>query len=202
MSGAISGAGPDGAEQLPHLASLMRATTVEAFSRRVVDGAGDPNAHAADIHEFMVKHGGQKYRSDDQIIISHVKTQTSLTTVAARFAMILVSRGSRTEFLASALFLAVAAGATIVKADEGRRDARCGWGLQRAARAKWGSMASIRSTTINIRTFGLKRRAAKSTTWHLRRVIMPRRSITGRLVRGQVWRRHDGRRWLYKKFVA
>jgi hypothetical protein len=76
----------------------------------------------------MVNHGGQKYRSDDQIIISHVKTQTSLTTVAGRFAMILVSRGSRTEFLASALFLAVAAGATVVKADEGRRDARCGWG--------------------------------------------------------------------------
>jgi hypothetical protein len=62
-------------------------------------------------------------------------------------------------------------------------------------------MASIRLATINIRTFGL-RRTAKPTTWHLRRVIMPRRSITGRLVRGQVWRRHDGRRWLYKKFVA
>ena len=66
-----------------------------------------------------MKHGGQKYRSDDQIIISHVKTRTSLTTVADRFAMILVSRGSRTEFLASALFLAVATGATIVKADKG-----------------------------------------------------------------------------------
>jgi hypothetical protein len=65
---------------------------------------------------------------------------------------------------------------------------------------KWVSMTSI--TTINIRKFGLKRRPAKPTTWHLRRVIMPRRSITGRLVRGQVWRRHDGRRWLYKKFVA
>jgi hypothetical protein len=67
----------------------------------------------------MVKHGGQKYRSDDQIIIAQVKTQTSLTTVAARFAMIRVSRGSRTEFLASVLFLAVAAGATIVKAMRG-----------------------------------------------------------------------------------
>jgi hypothetical protein len=66
---------------------------------------------------------------------------------------------------------------------------------------KWVSMASIRLTNINIRTFGLKR-PAKPTTWHLQRVIMPRRSITGRLVRGQVWRRHDGRRWLYKKFVA
>jgi hypothetical protein len=148
---------------------------------------------------MVVKHG-QKYRSDGRIIVSHVKTQISSTTVAARFAMIRVSPGSRTEFLASALFLAIAAGATIVTADEGRRDARCGWGLQRAVRAKWGSMASIRSTTIG--TFGLKRRTAKPTTWHLRRVIMPRRSITGRLVRGQVWRRHDGRRWLYKKFVA
>ncbi len=37
--------------------------------------------------------------------------------------------------------------------------------------------------------------------WHPWKVIIPRRSITGRLVRGQVWRRHDGRRWIYKKFV-
>jgi hypothetical protein len=38
--------------------------------------------------------------------------------------------------------------------------------------------------------------------WHLWKVIFPRRSITGRLVYGKVWRRHDGRRWIYKKFVA
>jgi hypothetical protein len=63
-------------------------------------------------------------------------------------------------------------------------------------------MASIRFANITIRKFGLKGHPANLTTWHLRRVIMPRRSITGRLVRGQVWRRHDGRRWLYKKFVA
>ena len=74
----------------------------------------------------MVKHGGQKYRSDDQIIISHVKTRTSLTTVAARFAMIPVSRGSRTEFLASVLILTVAAGAAIVKADKGARMSAAG----------------------------------------------------------------------------
>ena len=37
--------------------------------------------------------------------------------------------------------------------------------------------------------------------WHLWTVILPRRSITGRLVRGRVWRRRDGRRWQYKKFV-
>ena len=40
-----------------------------------------------------------------------------------------------------------------------------------------------------------------ATVWHLWRVIIPRRSITGRLVYGRVLRRHDGRRWLYKKLV-
>jgi hypothetical protein len=37
--------------------------------------------------------------------------------------------------------------------------------------------------------------------WHLWTVIIPRRSITGRLVYGRVWRRSDGRRWIYKQFV-
>ena len=37
--------------------------------------------------------------------------------------------------------------------------------------------------------------------WHLWIVIIPRRSITGRLVVGRVWRRHDGRHWIYKRFV-
>ncbi len=36
--------------------------------------------------------------------------------------------------------------------------------------------------------------------WHLWTVILPRRSITGRLLYGRVWRRHDGRRWIYKEF--
>ena len=35
--------------------------------------------------------------------------------------------------------------------------------------------------------------------WHLWWVAVPRRSITGRIVRGHVWRRHDGRKWTYKK---
>jgi hypothetical protein len=34
--------------------------------------------------------------------------------------------------------------------------------------------------------------------WHLWTAFIPRRSITGRLIFGQVWRRHDGRRWIYK----
>jgi hypothetical protein len=42
---------------------------------------------------------------------------------------------------------------------------------------------------------------AWADVWHLWRVIFPRRSITGRLVCGNVWRRRDGRRWIYKKFV-
>src|ERR1700710_1333984 len=37
--------------------------------------------------------------------------------------------------------------------------------------------------------------------WHLWKIIVPRRSITGRLVWGTVWRRRNGRRWSYKKFI-
>jgi hypothetical protein len=32
-------------------------------------------------------------------------------------------------------------------------------------------------------------------------VIVPRRSINGQLVYGKVWRRHDGRDWIYRKFT-
>jgi hypothetical protein len=35
--------------------------------------------------------------------------------------------------------------------------------------------------------------------WHRWWVAVPRRSTTGRLVHGQVLRRHDGRNWIYKK---
>jgi len=37
--------------------------------------------------------------------------------------------------------------------------------------------------------------------WHLWKIIIPRRSIAGRLVWGTVWRRNLGGRWIYKKFV-
>jgi hypothetical protein len=47
---------------------------------------------------------------------------------------------------------------------------------------------------------GLIQRPAAASNWHLTTVVIPRRTITGRLVRGQVWRRHDGRHWRYKKF--
>jgi hypothetical protein len=42
---------------------------------------------------------------------------------------------------------------------------------------------------------------AWAEVWHLWSVVLPRRSITGRLLFGQVWRRHDGHRWIYKKFT-
>jgi hypothetical protein len=38
----------------------------------------------------------------------------------------------------------------------------------------------------------------RGETWHLHRIIIPRRSITGKLVYGIVWRRRDRKRWIYK----
>ena len=38
-----------------------------------------------------------------------------------------------------------------------------------------------------------------ATGWHVWTVIVPRRTIDGRLIWGRVWRRHDGRGWIYKK---
>ena len=52
-----------------------------------------------------------------------------------------------------------------------------------------------------LRILGLSPKPAWAEVWHLWTVFVPRRSITGRLLTGQVWRRHDGRRWIYKKFV-
>jgi hypothetical protein len=37
--------------------------------------------------------------------------------------------------------------------------------------------------------------------WHVWTVLIPRRSISGKLVRGEVLRRYDGRRWIYKRAV-
>ena len=42
---------------------------------------------------------------------------------------------------------------------------------------------------------------AQTNGWHLWTVIIPRRSISGKLVSGQVWRRRHGAKWAYKKFV-
>jgi hypothetical protein len=53
----------------------------------------------------------------------------------------------------------------------------------------------------NLTVPNLSPRPAWAQVWHLWTVIFPRRSITGRLVYGKVWRRHDGRHWKYKKFT-
>ena len=37
--------------------------------------------------------------------------------------------------------------------------------------------------------------------WHVWTVWLPRRSITGKLLWGPVLRRHDGRRWIYKRIT-
>src|SRR6476619_5340353 len=43
--------------------------------------------------------------------------------------------------------------------------------------------------------------SAQTSGWHLWTVIIPRRSISGKLVSGRVWRRRHGAKWAYKKFV-
>jgi hypothetical protein len=75
-------------------------------------------------------------------------------------------------------------------------------GQSSMARTEAGRLKSEATMTAISFTLGLSRRPATTRAWHLRTVIIPRRTITGRLVRGQVWRRHDGRHWLYKKFIA
>jgi hypothetical protein len=40
-----------------------------------------------------------------------------------------------------------------------------------------------------------------ATAWHVWTVVVPRRTITGRLTWGRVLRRHDGLRWIYKKLA-
>jgi hypothetical protein len=62
-------------------------------------------------------------------------------------------------------------------------------------------MRDVAEDPERIRILGLSPKPTWAEAWHLWRVIFPRRSISGRLLAGQVWRRHDGRRWIYKKFV-
>jgi hypothetical protein len=40
-----------------------------------------------------------------------------------------------------------------------------------------------------------------SGRWLIHTVYIPRRSITGKLLWGRVWRRRKGARWIYKRFT-
>jgi hypothetical protein len=53
----------------------------------------------------------------------------------------------------------------------------------------------------NLQMLSLSSKPAWAEVWHLWTVVIPRRSITGRLLFGHAWRRHDGRRWIYKEFI-
>lgn len=46
-----------------------------------------------------------------------------------------------------------------------------------------------------------KQRLPYDEVWHLWTVVVPRRSITGRLLWGAVLRRRDGGRWIYRKYI-
>jgi hypothetical protein len=45
------------------------------------------------------------------------------------------------------------------------------------------------------------RKPAGAEFWHVWTVYIPRRSITGKLVWGRVWRRDVGRHWIYKRIA-
>jgi len=62
-------------------------------------------------------------------------------------------------------------------------------------------MRDIAQIREQLRILGLSPKPAWAEVWHFWNVIIPRRSINGRLVMGQVWRRYDGRRWIYKEFT-
>ena len=59
----------------------------------------------------------------------------------------------------------------------------------------------IASSRDVFRILGPAPRPINYAVWHLWRVAIPRRSITGRVVWGTVWRRWDEHRWIYKKFI-
>jgi hypothetical protein len=59
----------------------------------------------------------------------------------------------------------------------------------------------LSAMTFDLTSKTLRQRSNWTEIWHLWTVIVPRRSINGQLVYGKVWRRHDGRDWIYKKFT-
>jgi hypothetical protein len=59
----------------------------------------------------------------------------------------------------------------------------------------------VANDRTSLQMLSLTGKPAWAEVWHLWTVVIPRRSITGRLLVGRVWRRHDGRRWIYKRFT-
>ena len=59
----------------------------------------------------------------------------------------------------------------------------------------------VTNDRTSLQMLSLTAKPAWAEVWHLWTVVIPRRSITGRLLVGRVWRRHDGRRWIYKRFT-
>lgn len=57
----------------------------------------------------------------------------------------------------------------------------------------------MKTETLDPGYMPLKTMPGWTRDWHVWRVVVPRRSITGRLLSGEVLRRHDGRSWIYKK---
>lgn len=60
---------------------------------------------------------------------------------------------------------------------------------------------TIASTLDVFRVRAPKQRPPYEEVWHLWSVLIPRRSITGRLVWGTVLRRRDDGRWIYRKYI-
>ena len=121
-----------------------------------------------------------------------------LTTVAGRSSMDRTAEGTEHMVIEALLFIAfvVVVGVAFVKAYEWCHDVLYGPYMQS------GSIEAEATMTAISFALGSRELSPTTTAWHLYTVIIPRRTITGRLVRGKVWRRHDGRRWLYKKFIA
>jgi hypothetical protein len=140
----------------------------------------------------------QKCRSAHQSLPHQGKTRISLTTVAGQSSMDPVADGLKAW--SSKPFIYRFRGRRW-DCDRESLPVAPGRPLRPVHEAGRLSLQEETMTTIRL-TLGLSQRPARARAWHLRTVIIPRRTITGRLVRGQVWRRHDGRHWVYKKFIA
>ena len=61
-----------------------------------------------------------------------------------------------------------------------------------------------RTIASSLRVFRMQattQRPPYEEVWHLWRVLIPRRSITDRLVWGTVLRRRDNGRWIYRQYI-